>query len=158
LFVFGVPVVICESADSLQSGQYIPAAAPLLPVPSPPPALATEFFHSVPSLHQSSQYSEDLITGLRESDTCPDSRCCEPILSKYVNLCCEHNATQRATSGCPNNGANGDTDAATPNLAATTSSLPLRSRTSAKAASQSVTPLLGPGAFRDSSLSSNTGH
>ena len=45
----------------------------------------------------------------------------------------------------------------TPKRSATTSSLPLRSRTSAKGASQPVTPLLGPGAFRDSALSSNTG-
>ncbi|KAI0283326.1 hypothetical protein BGY98DRAFT_720517 [Russula aff. rugulosa BPL654] len=45
----------------------------------------------------------------------------------------------------------------TPKRSATTSSLPLRSRTSAKGASQPVTPLLGPGAFRDSALSSTTG-
>jgi hypothetical protein len=46
----------------------------------------------------------------------------------------------------------------TPKRAATTSSIPLRSRNSpAKATSQPVTPLLGPGAFRDSALSSNTG-
>ena len=51
----------------------------------------------------------------------------------------------------------GRTETATPKRAATTSSLPLRSRTSAKAASQPATPLLGPGAFRDSDLSSNTG-
>ena len=67
-FASGVPVAIREEADSSQSRQYVPAAAPLLPVPSPPPALATEFIHAVPSLHQSNQYSEDLITGLRESD------------------------------------------------------------------------------------------
>lgn len=42
--------------------------------------------------------------------------------------------------------------------AATISSIPLRSRNSpAKATSQPVTPLLSPGAFRDSALSSNTG-
>lgn len=70
-FAFGVPVVIGENADSSQSGQYVPTAAPSLPVPSPPPSLATEFIHAVPSLHQSSQYSEDLITGLRESDARP---------------------------------------------------------------------------------------
>jgi next-to-BRCA1 protein 1 len=70
-FAFGVPVVIRESADSSQSGQYVPAAAPLLPVPSPPPALATEFFHAVPSLHPNNQYSEDLITGLHESEARP---------------------------------------------------------------------------------------
>ena len=29
-FPFGAPVVIHESADSLQSGQYVPAATPLL--------------------------------------------------------------------------------------------------------------------------------
>lgn len=45
----------------------------------------------------------------------------------------------------------------TPKRAVTTSSIPLRSRTQAKATSQPATPLLGPGAFRDSSLSSNTG-
>jgi hypothetical protein len=45
----------------------------------------------------------------------------------------------------------------TPKRAVTTSSIPLRSRTSAKATSQPETPLLGPGTFRDSSLSSNTG-
>ena len=44
----------------------------------------------------------------------------------------------------------------TPKRAATTTSIPLRSRTSAKATSQPVTPLLSPGAFRDSALSSNT--
>jgi hypothetical protein len=42
--------------------------------------------------------------------------------------------------------------------AATTSSIPLRSRNSpVKATPQPVTPLLSPGAFRDSALSSNTG-
>jgi len=45
----------------------IPTAAPLLPVPSPPPALATEFFHAVPSLNQNNESTEDLITGLRGS-------------------------------------------------------------------------------------------
>ena len=29
-FAFGAPVVIRESADSSQSGQYVPAATPLL--------------------------------------------------------------------------------------------------------------------------------
>lgn len=53
--------------------------------------------------------------------------------------------------------AMGRTETPTPKRAVTTSSLPLRSRTSAKAASQPVTPLLSPGAFRDSALSSNTG-
>jgi hypothetical protein len=50
----------------------------------------------------------------------------------------------------------GRTETLAPKRAATFSN-PLRSRTSAKAASQPVTPLLGPGAFRDSALSSNTG-
>lgn len=49
------------------------------------------------------------------------------------------------------------TETPTPKRAVTTSSLPLRSRASAKATSQSVTPLLSPGTFRDSALSSNTG-
>jgi next to BRCA1 gene 1 protein len=71
-FAFGVPVATREISDPSQSRQYVPAAAPLLPVPSPPPALATEFIHAVPSLHQSNQYSvEDFITGLRESDALP---------------------------------------------------------------------------------------
>jgi Ig-like domain-containing protein len=66
-FAFGAPVVIRESTSSSQSGgQYVSAAAPLLPVPSPPPALATGFIHTVPSSHQS---SEDLITGLHETDS-----------------------------------------------------------------------------------------
>jgi hypothetical protein len=51
----------------------------------------------------------------------------------------------------------GRTGKPTVKRAATASSIPSRSRTSAKAASQPVTPLLGPGAFRDSALSSNTG-
>jgi hypothetical protein len=51
----------------------------------------------------------------------------------------------------------GRTEKPTPKRAATTSSIPLRSLTSAKVASQPATPLLGPGAFRDSALSSNTG-
>lgn len=51
----------------------------------------------------------------------------------------------------------GRTETPTPKRAATTSSLPLRSRTTAKAASQPATPLLGPGAFRDSDLGSNMG-
>jgi Ig-like domain from next to BRCA1 gene len=67
-FAFGAPI-IRESTDPSQSGHSIPTAAPLLPVPSPPPALATEFIHAVPSFHQSSQYAEDLITGLYGSDT-----------------------------------------------------------------------------------------
>lgn len=66
-FAFSSPV-IHESADLSQLGPYISAAAPLLPVPSPPPALATEFIRAVPSLHQNSQYTQDLITGLHESD------------------------------------------------------------------------------------------
>ena len=52
----------------------------------------------------------------------------------------------------------GRTETLAPKRSATTSSIPLRSRTSAKATSQPVTPLLGPGAFRDSALSANTGH
>lgn len=61
-------------------------------------------------------------------------------------------------SGSPQGGqTTRRTETPTPKRAATTSSIPPRSRTSAKAASQPVTPLLGPGAFRDSSLSSNTG-
>ncbi len=51
----------------------------------------------------------------------------------------------------------GRTEMPTPKRAVTTSSIPSRSRTSAKATSLPVTPLLSPGAFRDSSLSSNTG-
>ena len=51
----------------------------------------------------------------------------------------------------------GRTEMLTPKRAATTSSIPLRSHTSAKATSQPVTPLLSPGAFRDSELSSNNG-
>ena len=66
-FAFGAPV--CESTDSSQSGHYIPTAAPLLPVPSPPPALATEFIRAVPSLDHNRQYTEDLITGPYVSDT-----------------------------------------------------------------------------------------
>ena len=62
-------VSFCESADSSQSGHHIPTGAPLLPVPSPPPALATEFIHAVPSLHQNSQYTEDLITIPYASDS-----------------------------------------------------------------------------------------
>jgi hypothetical protein len=59
--------------------------------------------------------------------------------------------------GSPQGETTGRTGTPTPKRAATTSSIPLRSRTSAKAGSQPVTPLLGPGTFRDSSLSSNTG-
>ena len=66
-FAFGAPVG--ESADSSRSGHYIPTAAPLLPVPSPPPALATEFIRAVPSLHHNNQYTEDLITGPYVADT-----------------------------------------------------------------------------------------
>ncbi len=52
----------------------------------------------------------------------------------------------------------GKTETPTTKRATTTSSIPLRSRTSpGKATSQPVTPLLSPGAFRDSALSSNTG-
>ena len=68
---FGAPVATRESSDSSQSGQYVPAAAPSLPVPSPPPALPTEFIHAVPSFHQSNRFCEDLITGLRESNARP---------------------------------------------------------------------------------------
>ena len=67
-FAFGAPVDH-ESADPSLPGHYISTGAPLLPVPSPPPALATEFIRAVPSLHQNSQYTQDLITGLHGSDT-----------------------------------------------------------------------------------------
>jgi next-to-BRCA1 protein 1 len=63
-FAYGAPV-----SDSSQSGHYIPTAAPLLPVPSPPPALATEFIRAVPSLDHNRQYTEDLVTGPYVSDT-----------------------------------------------------------------------------------------
>lgn len=68
-FAFGAPVIVRESADPSQSGHYIPSSAPLLPVPSPPPALPTEFINAVPSSHQSTKYTEDLLTELYGSDT-----------------------------------------------------------------------------------------
>jgi next-to-BRCA1 protein 1 len=68
-FAFGVPVVIRDNADPSQPGHHVSSAAPLLPVPSPPPALATDFIRAVPSLHQNNQYTQDLITGLHGSDT-----------------------------------------------------------------------------------------
>ena len=67
-FAFGDHVVI-ESPDFGHPGHHIPNTAPLLPVPSPAPALATEFLRAVPSLHQNSQYTEELIPGLNEPDT-----------------------------------------------------------------------------------------
>ena len=67
-FAFGDHVVI-ESPDLGHPGHHIPNTAPLLPVPSPAPALATEFLRAVPSLHQNSQYTEELIPGLNEPDT-----------------------------------------------------------------------------------------
>lgn len=67
-FAFGDAVVI-ESPDLGHPGHYIPNTAPLLPVPSPPPALATEFLRAVPSLQQNNQYTEDLIPGLNGPDT-----------------------------------------------------------------------------------------
>lgn len=65
-FAFGA---FRDNADPSQPGHHVPSAAPLLPVPSPPPALATDFIRAVPSLHQNSQYTQDLITGLHGSDT-----------------------------------------------------------------------------------------
>ena len=62
---FGAPVLTRESVDLSQSTQYSPTPAPLLPVPSPPPALPTEFIRAFPSLHQNGQYTQELITGLR---------------------------------------------------------------------------------------------
>ncbi|KAI9512891.1 hypothetical protein F5148DRAFT_654200 [Russula earlei] len=63
-FASGTPIVVGESTDPLPFGRYIATAAPLLPVPSPPPALAIDF----PSLHQNNQHTQDLITGLHGTD------------------------------------------------------------------------------------------
>ena len=67
-FAFGDAVVI-ESPELGHPGHCIPNTAPLLPVPSPPPALATEFLRAVPSFQQNNQYTEDLIPGLNGLDT-----------------------------------------------------------------------------------------
>jgi hypothetical protein len=67
-FAFGAPIVI-RDVDSSQPEHHVSTAAPLLPVPSPPPALATDFIGAVPSLHQNGQYTQDLISGLHGSDT-----------------------------------------------------------------------------------------
>ena len=61
-FTFGSPS-IHEGVDQSQSGRYTPtAAAPLLPAPSPPPALATEFIRSVPFLHQDGPHTQERVT------------------------------------------------------------------------------------------------
>ncbi|KAI0307956.1 hypothetical protein B0F90DRAFT_96151 [Multifurca ochricompacta] len=64
-FAFGV---IREGTGPSKARHYSPTVAPLLPVPSPPPALATEFIRAVPSLHQNSQYTRELTTDLHGSD------------------------------------------------------------------------------------------
>ena len=63
-FAFGAPLLPHESVGPSQSVHYSPTTAPLLPVPSPPPALPTEFIRAVPSLPQNGQYTQELITGL----------------------------------------------------------------------------------------------
>lgn len=75
----------------------------------------------------------------------------------YPNMSTSAMNTMQASGSPQSAQTTGRTEIPTPKRAATTSSIPLRSRTSAKAASQPATPLLGPGAFRDSALSSNTG-
>ena len=70
-FSFGLPSAIREGIDQSLSGRYSPTtAAPLLPAPSPPPALATEFLRSVPFLHQDCQYTQERVT----SSPTPDVR------------------------------------------------------------------------------------
>jgi Ig-like domain from next to BRCA1 gene len=68
-FAFGAPLLTREGVDPSLSRHYSPNAAPLLPVPSPPPALPTEFIRAVPSLHQNDQYARELITGLHGTST-----------------------------------------------------------------------------------------
>jgi next-to-BRCA1 protein 1 len=66
-FTFGSPVF--NEDDPSHSGRYTPTtAAPLLPAPSPPPALATEFIRSVPFLHQDGQYIQERVTSLPTPD------------------------------------------------------------------------------------------
>ena len=63
-FSFGL-----TSVDQSQSGHHSPmTAAPLLPAPSPPPALATDFIRSVPFLHQDGQYTQDRVASLPTPD------------------------------------------------------------------------------------------
>jgi Ig-like domain from next to BRCA1 gene len=68
-FAFDAPVLAHESVDPSQSRYYSPTAAPLLPVPSPPPALPTEFICAVPSLHQNGQYTQEFTPSLHETST-----------------------------------------------------------------------------------------
>ncbi len=68
-FSFRPPSVVREGVDQSQSGHYSPiTSAPLLPAPSPPPALAPEFIRAIPSLHQNSQYTQEHITSLPAPD------------------------------------------------------------------------------------------
>ena len=65
-FSFGPPSAVREGVDQSQSRQYSPTtAAPLLPAPSPPPALATEFIHAL-------QNSQERITSLRTNYVRPE--------------------------------------------------------------------------------------
>ena len=66
---FSFTSVVREGVDQSQSGRYNPpTTAPLLPVPSPPPALATEFIRAFPPLHQNGQHIQGHITNLPEPD------------------------------------------------------------------------------------------
>ena len=66
-FTFGSPS-IHEGVDQSQSGRYTPTtAAPLLPAPSPPPALATEFIRSA-FLHQDGHHIQERVTSLPTPD------------------------------------------------------------------------------------------
>jgi next-to-BRCA1 protein 1 len=68
-FSFGPFPVVREGVVQSQSGRYSPTTtAPLLPAPSPPPALATEFIRALPSLHQNGQYIQEQIASLPAPD------------------------------------------------------------------------------------------
>ncbi|KAI0274799.1 hypothetical protein BC834DRAFT_1037443 [Gloeopeniophorella convolvens] len=66
-----IPHIFDDAIEPSHMPRYTSATAPLLPVPSPPPALGTEFIHTVPSSGQSSRHIQEPVHGPRDASSVP---------------------------------------------------------------------------------------